>query len=97
MIWSAVLVVLVGCGSGTSVSSTGRNSHPQDQTAGTSNGGSKIVGTWAYVRSSNNREPDWGTKLDFAPDGKLTMHAVGYANAGMYSLEKNILKIDAPP
>jgi len=77
------------------VSTTGKESRPQDKTAVTSQGGNKIVGTWTFVRSSNNREPDWGTKLDFTPDGKLTMHAVGYANAGTYALDKNTLKINA--
>jgi hypothetical protein len=47
------------------------------------------------VRSSNNREPDWGTTLDFAPDGKLALHGAGYANAGTYALDKNLLKFNA--
>jgi hypothetical protein len=73
------------------VSPAGKDSRAQDKTADTSKGGSKIVGTWRFVRSSNNQEPDWGTKLDFTPDGKVAMHGPGYANAGTYSLDKNTL------
>ena len=93
VLWSVFLMVLAGCDRGTSVGPAGKDSRPRDKTANTSKGGSKIVGTWRFVRSSNNRDPDWGTKLDFTPDGKVAMHAVGYANAGTYSLENNILKI----
>jgi uncharacterized protein (TIGR03066 family) len=95
MIGGAFLVVLVGCVSGTSVSPAGKDSRPQDKTADTNKGRSKIVGTWRFVRSSNNQEPDWGTKLDFTPDGKVAMHGPGYANAGTYSLEKNTLTLNA--
>src|SRR5262249_41804360 len=84
-------VVLAGCSKGTSGGPTGKDARLQDKSAATGKGRSKIVGTWRFVRSSNNREPTWGTKLDFSSDGKVSMHAVGYANAGTYSLEKNTL------
>jgi hypothetical protein len=95
MIGGAWLVVFVGCSRGTSVGPAGKDSRHPDKTADTSKGESKIVGTWTFVRSSNNREPDWGTKLEFTPDGKMTMHAVGYANVGKYSLEGKMLTINA--
>lgn len=90
-----LVATLGGCSSGISVNPTGKDSRPQDKTADTSKGGSKIAGAWTFVRSSNNQEPDWGTNLEFTSDGKLTMHAVGYANAGTYSLDQNTLKINA--
>jgi hypothetical protein len=89
----AALLVLVGCDSRTPVGPAGKDSRPQDKGAAANTGGSKLLGTWRFVRSSTNREPDWGTKLDFAPDGKVNMHAVGYANAGTYALDNNILTI----
>jgi hypothetical protein len=91
MLAGALLVVLAGCDRGTPVAPAGKASRPQGKTADTSKGGSKIVGTWRFVRSSNNREPFWGTKLDFTADGKVAMHGTGYANAGTYSLDKNTL------
>jgi hypothetical protein len=89
----ALLVVLVGCGGVTSLNSTGKDARPQDKTAAANTAGGKLVGTWRFVRSSNGREPDWGTKLDFTPDGKVAMHATGYANAGTYALENKVLKM----
>jgi uncharacterized protein (TIGR03066 family) len=91
MIVGALLVVLAGCDCGTPGPPAGEDSRPQGKTADTSRGGSKIVGTWRFVRSSSNRDPDWGTKLEFTPDGKVAMHGPGYANAGTYSLDKNTL------
>jgi hypothetical protein len=91
MIGGVLLVVLAGCDRGTPVAPAGKDSRPQGKSAETSKGGSKIVGTWRFVRSSNNREPFWGTKLDFTSDGKLATHGPGYANAGTYSLDKNSL------
>jgi hypothetical protein len=92
---SVFLAASAGCGGGTSADSTGKDSRPQDRTPGANTGESKLVGTWRFVRSSNNQDPGWGTKLDFTPDGKVTMHGPGYANAGTYALEKNILTIKA--
>jgi hypothetical protein len=91
-----LVVMLAGC-SETSVGPTKKGSRPQDKAAGAGKGGGKLVGTWRFVRSSkNNRAPDnLGTKVDFLADGKVTMHGPGYANAGTYSLEKNILTVNA--
>ncbi len=91
-----LVATLAGC-SGTAGGPTGKGSRPQGKTAGASKGGSKLVGTWRFVRSSkNNQTPGaLGTKVDFMPDGKVTMHGPGYANAGTYSLEKNILTVNA--
>jgi hypothetical protein len=91
-----LVVTLAGC-SETSVGPTGKGSRPQDKTAGARKGGSKLVGTWRLVRSSKNNETpgQLGTKVDFMPDGKVTMHGPGYANRGTYSLEKNILTVNA--
>jgi hypothetical protein len=87
----ALLVSLVGCDSRPSAGPTAKNAPSLKKTASASKGGTKIVGTWRFLRSSDNREPTWGTKLDFTADGKLEAHAVGYANAGTYSLDKNTL------
>ena len=94
MLWVGLLVVLVGCGSGTSVNPSTKDSRP-DKSGGPSKGESKIVGTWKYVKSSNNREPDWGTTLELTPDGKLLLRGPGYANEGTYSVEKNTLRMNA--
>jgi hypothetical protein len=67
MLQVALLMVLVGCDSKTSADLAGKSSRP-DKTAGASKGGSKIVGAWRFVRSSNNRDLDWGTKLDYTPE-----------------------------
>jgi hypothetical protein len=56
MLWIGLLMLLVGCGSGTSVSPQPKDS-PPDKSEGPSKGGNKIVGAWKYVKSSNNREP----------------------------------------
>jgi hypothetical protein len=91
MMAGALLVVLAGCDRETAVAPAGKDSRPQARNSEASKGVSKIVGTWRFVRSSNNREPFWGTKLDFTPDGKVAMHGPGYANAGTYSFDKNTL------
>jgi hypothetical protein len=93
LLGSVFLVVLLGCDSGTAVNSTGKESRSQSKTAGTNTREHKLVGTWRFVRSSNKRDPDWGTKLDFTADGNVSMHAAGYANAGTYALKNNILNI----
>src|SRR5262249_31334639 len=100
MQWAGALLLvatLAGGSGGPSGGPTGKGARPKDKTGGTSKGGSKLVGTWRFVRSSrNNQTPgNLGTKVDFMPDGKVTMHGPGYANAGTYSLDKNILTVNA--
>jgi hypothetical protein len=89
-----LVATLAGCSGGPS-DGPGKDSRSQEKTAGAKTGGNKLVGKWRFVRSTNNRDPDWGTLLEFTPDGKVAMHGPGYANSGTYSLEKNALTLNA--
>src|SRR4051812_29790464 len=91
--WGVCLLGLPGCNSGAPMASKGKDTRPQAKAGSEAKGSSKIVGTWEFVRSSNGRSPDWGTKLLFDADGKLTMRGPGYANEGPYTLDKDTLKI----
>jgi hypothetical protein len=94
VLWLGLFVALAGCGSGISVTPPAKDSRP-DKNVSPGKGESKIVGTWKLVKSSNNREPAWGTTLELTPHGKLLLRGPGYANEGTYSVEKNKLKMNA--
>jgi hypothetical protein len=95
---AASLLFLFGCSnSSTTGTTSGEGSTNQQGKTGPSKETHKIVGTWEFVKSSNNQKPEWGTKLEFTADGKVIMRGPGYANDGTYSVEKTTLKMDAAP
>jgi hypothetical protein len=97
-IMAASLTCFFGCSSSsTTGTSSGEGTTSQQGKSGPAKETHKIVGTWEFVKSSDNRKPAWGTKLEFTAEGKVIMRGPGYANDGTYSVEKDVLKMDAAP
>jgi hypothetical protein len=80
-----VALCLIGCGGGPST--------PNKTVLG--QGTHKIVGEWGFVKASNDREPEWGTTMEFSADGKVALRGPGYANAGKYTVDENTLTFTA--
>jgi hypothetical protein len=88
-----LVVVLVACGGGRGPFSS-TDSAPRDNNAGAREI-DPIVGTWLFVKSSDNRDPAiLGTTLEFMKNGKVRMRGPGYANEGTYSTDGGVLTVN---